>query len=138
MAQEPITVDWTAVSGASPEEVERLAATVQSQLPIEYLDLVAKTNGGEGALAVRPGWFQLFDIEFALETWNDSFYRQEFPDYFFFGSNGGLESFVLVLRGVNVGSILAVDAIAGVESAFVVASSFREFTSYIGKPLSEA
>ena len=134
MVPKPITDQWTSAPGATPSDVNRLTTAVQVELPAEYLDLLQHSNGGEGELAVRPGWFQLYGINFAAELWNDKFYRSEFPDYYFFGSNGGLESFALVLGGPNAGSVVAVDAIAGVESSYVVAGSFGEFTQYLGKP----
>jgi len=127
------SADWTSAPGASPEELKRLVAEVPYPLPAEYLDLLGNTNGGEGFLAVRPGWFQLFDVAFVLELWNDQFHRRDYPNFLFFGSNGGLESFVLALRGPRPGEVLALDAIAGEDSAFVVSGSFKEFTPHIGK-----
>ncbi len=133
MASKVASSDWIPTPGASTEEIKRLVTSVPHLLPAEYINLLTRTNGGEGALAVRPGWFQLFDIGFALELWNDEFHRREYPDLLFFGSNGGLESFAIAVQGPRAGEVLALDAIAGEDSAFLVASSFAEFTKHLGK-----
>jgi hypothetical protein len=124
---------WTSAPGASTEQVQRLAEVGPPGLPPEYFDLLRKTNGGEGELAVPPGWVQLFDISLATQMWNDQFYRREYPDFYFFASNGGMESFVITLNGPRAGEVLAIDAIAGKESTTLVAHSFVEFTQHIGK-----
>jgi hypothetical protein len=133
MASNVVSPDWTPAPGASAEQIKRLVTSVPHLLPAEYINLLANTNGGEGALAVRPGWFQLFAVEFALELWNDESHRREYPDLLFFGSNGGLESFAIAVQGPRAGEVLALDAIAGEESAFLVARSFAEFTKHMGK-----
>lgn len=83
MVPKPFTDQWTAAPGATASDVNRLTAAVQVELPAEYLDLLKHSNGGEGELAVRPGWFQLYDVDFAAEMWSDQFYRSKFPDYYF-------------------------------------------------------
>ena len=134
MKPAPVDHGWTPAPGATRDELGHLIATVKAELPVEYLRLLESSNGGEGSLSVRPGWFQLYDVEYAAELWESKFYRAEFPDYFFFGSNGGLESFAFTFQGPRTGSIVVLDAIAGSESALEVASSFAEFIQLMSKP----
>ena len=76
-----------------------LENTVGVSLPSEYLELLRLNNGGEGELALSPLWFQLFDVTSAIALATDDFYKAEFPNIFFFGGNGGLESIGFDMRG---------------------------------------
>ncbi|WP_284620729.1 SMI1/KNR4 family protein [Aquabacterium humicola] len=131
-AERVLLRSWRAAQGASPEDIARLSEALPFTPPSDYIELLTRTNGGEGELAAAPGWFQLFEVEFALSLWSDAFYRTEYPSYYFFGSNGGLESLALVIDGPTKGSVVAVDTIAGDESAILVASEFTEFLDLVG------
>jgi hypothetical protein len=83
--------EWRAKQGASGTEIEALLGALPFQPPPEYIALLRLSNGGEGELALRPLWFQLFDVAFSIQLWQDQHHRNEYPNLFFFGSNGGLE-----------------------------------------------
>src|SRR5687768_1836267 len=86
-------------SPASPEALRRLASAAPVALPLEYLDLLATSDGGEGELGVEPGWFQLWPAEEVLELNRGCRLPESLPGFFGFGSNGGGELLALDLRG---------------------------------------
>ena len=60
-------------------------------LPAAYVDYFASNGLNEGALAVEPGWFQLWQID-EVEQWNRDYDVSEFaPGFLGFGSSGGGE-----------------------------------------------
>jgi hypothetical protein len=123
---------WFGKPPATPTEIAALQDAVKIKLPEEYLELILACNGGEGELALAPLWFQLFDTFYAIEMATDQFYRTDFNGFFFFGSNGGLESIAFDMRGVHPWPIVMVDCIAGIKSAETIAPNIREFIEAIG------
>ncbi len=86
---------WRGREGASYVAIETLRSTAGVELPAEYLELLARSNGGEGDLMAEPGWFALWPAEDVVAN-NVGYNVGEFlPEYFAFGSNGGGEMFVL-------------------------------------------
>ncbi|WKJ91611.1 SMI1/KNR4 family protein [Methylomonas montana] len=124
--------EWRRVDGASPPEIAELQSILPFDPPVEYLELLRYSNGGEGELSLEPLWFQLFDIAFAIQLWRDENYRREYPDLFFFGSNGGLESITFDMSNFKPWPIVMVDCIAGLDSAGRISSSIEEFIQRIG------
>src|SRR5260221_4294030 len=82
---------WAKASEASDAEIAELLGSIDFEWPDEYLDLLRFSNGGDGELALPPMWFLLFEIKLTINLRSDEFYRNEFPNFLFFGSNGGLE-----------------------------------------------
>jgi hypothetical protein len=123
---------WIGAAPASEFEIRALEKAVGARLPSEYVELLRFSNGGEGALAVSPFWFQLFDAKFALALATDDVYGKEFPSLFFFGSNGGLESIGFDMRRPPPWPIVAIDCIAGLDSLVPVSNSIHEFIEAIG------
>lgn len=121
---------------ASPEALRRLASAAPVALPLEYLDLLASSNGGEGELGVEPGWFQLWPAEEVMEL-NRGYCVPEFlPGFFGFGSNGGGELLAFDLRGgppyrVTMVPFIPMDA----DEAVTIAENFAEFVAALGKVL---
>ena len=127
---------WSKEIGASAEEIQEFEDALPFDLPRQYLDLLRFTNGGEGELALMPLWFQLFPISGALGRWRNEFFRKEFPTLFFFGTNGGLESIAFEIHQSRPWPIIAVDCIAGMSSAEVIAPDIVAFISAIGNKAS--
>jgi hypothetical protein len=123
--------DWRAFKGASESEVALLRATLPFKPPQEYVALLRLSNGGEGELALPPLWFQLYDIKFAIQLWEDQNYRREYPNLFF-GSNGGLESIALEMSRSQPWPVVMVDCIAAMESARTIAQSMKSFLVAVG------
>src|SRR3954447_10511778 len=81
---------WDREPPASREAVAQLARTLPT-LPAEYLAFLALSNGGEGDLALEPGWFQLWRTEEVVAL-NDSYEVATFlPGFIGLGSSGGGE-----------------------------------------------
>lgn len=124
--------EWRRVDGASPAEIAELRSFLTFDPPAEYLELLTFSNGGEGELSLEPLWFELFDIAFAIQLWRDERYRTEYPDLFFFGSNGGLESIAFDMSARRPWPIVMVDCIAGLDSAREIAPSITNFIERLG------
>ena len=86
--------EWERAEPASAQALELLKAAFEL-LPDAYLTLLSQTNGGEGALGVAPGWFQLWPAEQVPEL-NSAYHIPEFlPGWIGIGSNGGGELLAL-------------------------------------------
>lgn len=122
----------------APEtEIEELKNSVKIELPQEFLDLLRFSNGGEGNIALPPLIFKLDAIQEIINLQNDEFYREEFPDCFFFGGNGGLEIIAFDLRKKPY-SVVMIDPISGEESAIEIAPNITEFIKAIGLEYKDA
>src|SRR4029453_3043958 len=67
-------------------------------LPDSYLFQLENSNGGEGDLAVNPGWIAFWPAENII-TWNADYEVDKWlPGFFGFGSNGGGELFAFDVR----------------------------------------
>jgi len=99
---------------------------------VEYLEFLRFSNGGEGELALEPLWFQLFDVGFAIQLWQDQRYRNEYPDLFFFGCNGGMESIAFDMSQTYPWPIVMVDCIAGPDSARRISDDIHSFIRMVG------
>jgi len=124
--------EWRKVQGASEQDISELRKVLPFEPPAEYLDFLRFSNGGEGELALDPLWFQLFEVAFAIKLWQDRNYRNEYPDYFIFGSNGGLESIAFDMSQAEPWPIVAVDCIAGLDSANKIAENVHAFIQKVG------
>ena len=124
--------EWRKVQGASDSELAKLIGALPFDLPSEYMDLLRFSNGGEGELAFEPCWFQLFDVTFALQLWHDPAYRVNYPNLFFFGSNGGMEYIAFDMTQTRPWHIVMVDCIAGIKSARRLSEDIKSFIQSLG------
>lgn len=129
--------DWQSKGPASESEVASLQSRARAQLPPEYLNLLRFSNGGEGPLALAPLWFQLYSVSDCLDLCHNDEVVSRFPTFMFFGSNGGLESIAFDLRAEPPWRIVAVDQIAGAESAKELAPDMATFIAAIGLELQQ-
>ena len=124
---------WTANGPASEPAITRLKSSARAELPAEYLDLLRLCDGGEGPLKLPPLWFQLYPIEDCIALCHtDEFVLTQFPEFMFFGSNGGLESIAFDLRVGPPWPIVMIDQIAGPASSRIIASNIETFIEAIG------
>jgi hypothetical protein len=124
--------DWSAAAPASETEIAHLVSRARAELPAEYLSLLLLSNGGEGPLALPPLWFQFYAVKDCIELCHNSQVIECFPDFIFFGSNGGLESIAFDMRAGPPWPIVMIDQIAGPESAKEIAPDMAAFIEAIG------
>lgn len=125
-------INWEFSEGASEREIAKLISSVEIQLPDAYLNLLRKHNGGEGDLSLEPVWLQLWSIDEVIDTCHAKSFV-EYPGFFFFASNGGLESLAFKIEDENCIEIFMFDPIEGVSSGIKIANNFAEFEEAIGK-----
>ncbi len=63
--------EWQGTDAASPQLLKRLRKVLPADLPPEYFQLLAFSNGGEGPLPVEPYNFRLDEGEYAAEQYVD-------------------------------------------------------------------
>jgi hypothetical protein len=124
--------NWKPNTGATEEEIAVLVAKTQKSLPEDYLNILRKYNGGEGDLALEPMWLQLWCIKDVIEN-NQVEPFIDYPEYFFFASNGGMESMAFKLNNSANTEIVMFDLVAGIDSCQTIANNFNEFINAIGK-----
>ncbi len=77
------------VAPATDAEIASLSAASPFPLPREFIELLRVSNGGEGWLAIRPWYFQLWSST-EIPLHNAGYETQKyFPEYIGFGSSGG-------------------------------------------------
>jgi hypothetical protein len=125
--------DWHTKSGASPEELAQLRESAPENLPSRYLDLLTFSKGGEGPLAVNPFHFQLDPATVVADTIRCENHGQaDLKGFLIIGSNGGGEYVAFDTRGRTLWPIVAIDMVAGGDSAEVIAPDFDAFYDRIG------
>lgn len=125
--------DWFKLGGATPEELARLDAVVPDGLPALYLELLAFSNGGEGPLPINPYNFCLdsaMTVTEAIESANHG--QANLQGFLIFGGNGGGEYIAFDIRAKIPWPIVAIDMVAGGDSAEVIAPDFDAFYDRIG------
>jgi len=123
--------NWNGSLPATGLEIEQLSSSTGIDLPQEFLDLLKFSNGGEGDIALPPMIFQLDKIQDIINLAKDDFYKNEFPNFLFFGGNGGLEMIAFDLQ-TKPHPIVMIDQIGGEESATEIAPTIVEFIKAIG------
>ncbi|HEY9110102.1 MAG TPA: SMI1/KNR4 family protein [Roseateles sp.] len=125
--------DWYGHPGASGETLEQLRRHIPPQVPGGYLDLLATTDGGEGALPVQPYNCCLDNAATVLAGLTEAWRRSRLDEGFFvIGGNGGGELLAFDLRKPGLPPIVAVDMVVGAESAMDVAPTVDAFAAMLG------
>jgi hypothetical protein len=126
--------EWKGADGASPELLESLRKVLPVDLPPEYSQLLAFSNGGEGSLSVPPYNFCLDDGECAAKQWADKLFEEFFPGFFVIGSNGAGEAIAFDMRGSKPWPLIAFDMtdIDRDESVMAIAPDFVSFLDLVG------
>ena len=130
---------WRPAPPASQEALASLRAHAPSNLPAEYFELLAASNGGEGDLAVAPGWVALWPAEEAFANNRGYDIEAALPGFVGFGSNGGGELLAIDMTGPPPCPVVMVPFIPmrSVERA-VIAPSFRNFLALLAIPMTGA
>ena len=125
---------WFKQEAASAEALAKLKKAAGVELPAEYIELLAYSNGGEGPLSVSPFTLCLDSVESAISYKESKTYTKFFPGFFVFGSNGGGSLLAFDLRGSIPWPVVAIDDtnIDLDESVGFVADDFCSFLAYVG------
>jgi hypothetical protein len=113
-----------------------LISNVPFKLPEAYLSFLQMSNGGEGELAIEPGWFWIWSVEEVLEA-NQAYGIEEcIPGFFGFGSNGGGELLAFDMRHGKPWTIVMIPFIPMEEQeALIIAEDFLDFVRAMGHEL---
>jgi hypothetical protein len=116
---------------ASPENVRSLRDQFPN-LPSEYFEFLLRSDGGEGFLGIRPGYFQLWASHEVVHFSSMYQVTEYLPAYLAVGSSGGGELFILAVSGSPAG-IFCIDPISlKSEDVVLVAPNFAAFVSQFG------
>lgn len=122
-----------APSGAEEAAIRELIAAAGVPLPPEYVEYLRITNGGEGDLAVSPGWFQIWPAEQVVELNSSYAVRENLPGFFGIGSNGGGDLLAFDARSEPPWPITTIPFIPmGEAEAEQVAPDFETFVHLMG------
>ncbi len=129
---------WRPEAPASEKSLKRLAEQVSFPLPEAYLSQLRSSNGGEGDLAIDPGWISLWRAEDVISL-NSGYCVPEFvPGLWGFGSNGGGELLAFDLRGAEPYPIVRVPFIPmELSEAVRISDSFEDFRRHVGRSAKE-
>jgi hypothetical protein len=95
---------------------------------------MAASSGGEGDLAVQPGWISFWPVEDVMALNEDHEIGDNLPGFLGFGSDGGGELIAFDLRAGQPFPIVMIPFIPmEVGEARQIAGSFDEFRLLIGK-----
>ena len=126
--------EWTPKAPADEDEIAELRTLAPFELPAEYIELLRYCDGGYGELDALPALFHMDSIAESVarnEMWRE---KGEYSAFWFIGGNGGLETIGFDLRAGPPWPIVAIDCIAGDDSAEWIASNMAEFVEKIGVP----
>ncbi|XLZ68584.1 SMI1/KNR4 family protein [Massilia sp. SR12] len=131
---------WHKRPGASTESLQELQAIVGVELPVQYINLLSYSNGGEGPLSVQPYNFCLDSAEYVIERTASALTEEYFPGFLMFGGNGGGEYIGFDLRGGQPWPIVSIDMtnIDLSESVMLIARDFESFLSLVGTEAEDA
>jgi hypothetical protein len=125
---------WNREPPANAQSIHKLVTESAIELPEEYLALLRYSNGGEGELAIEPGWFQLWPAEKVVEFNRGYEVEQNAPGFFGFGSNGGGEMLAFDTRKGQPWKVAMIPFIPmRTEEAIEIAGSFRVFIEAMGR-----
>ena len=125
--------EWLGVGGVTAEDLTRLRSVAPANLPQRYLDLLAFSDGGEGPLPIAPYNFCLDSaatVAATIENGNQG--QADLEGFLIFGGSGGGEYIAFDLRGELPWPIVAIDMVAGGDSAEMIAANFDAFYERIG------
>ena len=126
---------WRSAHPADKEAIAALRAAAPIELPVTYLEMLAVTNGGEGDLGIKPGWFAPWPAEDVIRLNAGYQVADNLPKLFGFGSNGGGELIAFDTRDSQPWPIVMVPFVPmEMTEAVLIARDFDEFSNAIGVP----
>ena len=128
------TASWSRLPPASEARIDALTAEVDFDLPVEYLDFLRYSNGGEGSLCIEPWYFQLCSAEEVLK-FNLGYRVEEFlPGWFAIGSSGSSDMLAIRKGDGSPCPVYMVPFVPMAESdAILIAHDFEMFAMAFGR-----
>lgn len=127
---------WRRAPPASEAAIQKLLVDCGLNLPRAYLDHLRWSNGGEGDLALEPGWVCFWSTEEVVESNIDYEVAEYLPGFFGFGSNGGGELLAFKVEASEPWPIYMVPFVPmEKEAAYIIAKNFEEFSAAVGYEL---
>ncbi|MDB5296562.1 MAG: hypothetical protein JWO31_2545 [Phycisphaerales bacterium] len=124
---------WSPEPGATEDAVDALRRAAPIELPSAYLNHLRQSNGGEGVLAVEPGYAVLWPAEEVIGSNRDIEVERWAPGLFAFGGNGGGELLAFDTRRGEPYAVVMVPLIGlALEDATVIAEDFEQLTQSFG------
>ena len=131
---------WHKRPEALSEAIRAMRLEFGQDLPQEYTDFLAWSNGGEGRLGVQPYALCLDSAEDVLHSWKHGSYRQDFPGFLVIGSNGGGEYIAFEIKTPPPWRVVALDMtnIDLSETVMLIAKNFAGLLELIAEPHADA
>ena len=134
MGQKSQTGVWRGESPAPESAIERLLIESDLPLPTAYLNQLRRSNGGEGDLAIEPGWVSFWKAEEVVQLNRAYEVTENVPGFFGFGSNGGGELFAFKTADIIPFPIYMIPFIVmSEEDAVLIAQDFEAFNCAVGR-----
>lgn len=127
--------NWSGNPSANSEAIDRLRKVAGVHLPEDYYRFLKFSDGGEGPLAIDPGYIVIDSAEDAASQKENKIFDEFFPGFFMFGGNGAGELFAFDVRDLKPWPIVMIDItnIDLAESVVRIANDFSDFLKHIGK-----
>jgi len=128
------SANWSRNAPATSEAIQDLVSGCALDLPVDYLEFLRFSNGGEGELGVEPGWFQLWPAG-QVNQLNEGYeVAANVPGLFGFGSNGAGEMFAFDTHSEMPWPIVMIPFIPmELESSKTITLDFGSFIKQIGR-----
>lgn len=130
------SANWARAEPATEQALQIMLGQIGLNLPIDYLDFLRCSNGGEGELPIPPYWFQIWAAEAVAEANRVYNVTTNLPSYFAFGSSGGGELFLFDTRREPVRRVYTVPIIPMDENLTIeITPDFQSFVACMGRKL---
>jgi hypothetical protein len=126
---------WSPAPPAPPGALTEMARDSGLSLPPDYLEFLARCNGGDGFLSVLPCYLRLWRAEDVVGN-NGDYQMPEFvPGFFGFGDAGGHEFFAFDTRGPQPWPVVSIPYVPmDADEGWAVAGSFTELLERVAPP----
>ena len=85
------------------KDIEKLVESLNFSLPLDYLEFMLNTNGGEGF--IKDSFVRIWKVEELIESNQDYCIDEFIPEIFLFGTNGGPEALAFIKKTGEIVSV---------------------------------